>query len=102
MNTAGLHLPHPHRRRARRRRARTGSEPVTALSDYPLRRAMSWWALVLFVLGTAGCAVGIALADTHRGAWILATALCAAGALIAAIDLRVIANRTRGLTGRGR
>ncbi|MDI2131595.1 hypothetical protein [Yinghuangia seranimata] len=74
----------------RRRVRHHGMEPVDAVTDLPLRRVMSWWALVLSVLGAAGCAWAAAEFSLHQGIWIFAAAALALTALVAAVDLLVI------------
>ncbi|MFI0369854.1 DUF6343 family protein [Actinomadura sp. 1N219] len=76
-----------------RHRQPSGKEPLAARSPLRLRAILSAVALV----GTAAAAVVFAVAG-QRGdddAAFVAAAICAAVAVIAAIDLIVIARRTR-------
>lgn len=70
------------------------------MTNLPLRRALSRWALVAGVIAAAACSWAAATADEHRGVWIFAAAVSAATALVAAVDLGVIRRRMR--QGRGR
>jgi hypothetical protein len=81
------------------RHARTGTEPVTALSDLPLRLLLAALFTPLFVAGTVLLAVwwynaepGGAVSRTGIGA---ATLICAAVSLFAVTDLLVVARRLR-------
>ncbi|GAA0597095.1 DUF6343 family protein [Actinomadura livida] len=74
-----------------RHRQPSGSEPLTARSPLRLRAVLSVIALVLAV----GAAIVFALTAEGDGAWT-AAAMCAVVAVIAAVDLVVIARRTRG------
>ncbi|MFI0481203.1 DUF6343 family protein [Actinomadura sp. 9N215] len=83
----------PGSRGPRRRRRPEGREPLDARSPLRLRAVLAGVALV----GTAAGAVVFAVAALRGdddGAWA-AAAVCAAVAVIAAIDLIVIARRAR-------
>ncbi|MFI1584177.1 hypothetical protein [Embleya sp. NPDC020630] len=58
---------------------------------------MSRIALPFFVIACAACAVAAAgdVADSVRTLWLIAAVVCALTAVIAWIDLRVIARRMR-------
>ncbi|MFI0408756.1 DUF6343 family protein [Actinomadura sp. 3N508] len=76
-----------------RHRQPAGKEPLDARSPLRLRAILSGVALV----GTAAAAIVFAVAGQRGdddGAWV-AAALCAVVAVIAAIDLIVIARRAR-------
>ncbi|MFJ6211761.1 hypothetical protein ACIQGZ_00185 [Streptomyces sp. NPDC092296] len=86
----------PHRQRQPRPRA--GTEPRTARSDLGFRRTLSRIFAPLFVLGAALFAVlawraGSGGAAPNRGTYIVFAAICAALAVIAVIDLAVVARR---------
>ncbi len=71
------------------------------MTDLPLRRALSRWALVAGVIAAAACGWAAAVAEAHQGVWIFAAAVSAATALVAAVDLGVIRKRMRqGTAGR--
>ncbi|MEU0939457.1 MULTISPECIES: hypothetical protein [unclassified Embleya] len=74
-----------------------GSEAAHPRSDLAARRVMSTIALPFFVIGCALCALAATADVTHgvRTLWIVAAIVCAATAVIAWIDLRVIARRMR-------
>ncbi|WP_063836878.1 DUF6343 family protein [Phaeacidiphilus oryzae] len=82
-----------------RRWSRTGTEPVTAMSDLPLRRALSRLFAPLFLAGTVAFSVLAADADAHSGyartAYVAFAALCAAFAVLALADLVLVARRIR-------
>lgn len=80
---------------AHRRTRHHGMEPNDAVSDLPLRRVMSWWALGLSVLGAAGCAWQAAVAEEHQGIWVFAAAALFLTAVVAVLDLLVIRYRMR-------
>ncbi|MGW1993028.1 DUF6343 family protein [Embleya sp. NPDC001921] len=75
-----------------------GSEAAHPRSDLAARRVMSTIALPFFVVGCALCAWAASTDVTSevRTLWIVAAVACAATALIAWIDLVVIARRMRG------
>lgn len=77
------------------RSQRQGTEPNDAVTDLPLRRALSRWALIAGVIAAALCSWAAATADEHRGVWIFAAAVSAATALVAAVDLAVVRRRMR-------
>lgn len=81
------------------RRLRRGTEPDDAVSDLPLRRVLSRWALAAGLVAAVLCSWAAADADRHQGVWIFAAAMSAATALIAAIDLGVIRYRMRKQLG---
>ncbi|MGA5701617.1 DUF6343 family protein [Peterkaempfera bronchialis] len=88
----------PPERPQRWRHERTGTEPVTARSDLKLRRTLSLIFAPLFLIGTAGFALLASQAVSggpvpNRGTYVLFAAICAALAVIAVIDLVVIARR---------
>ncbi|WP_439680096.1 DUF6343 family protein [Embleya sp. MST-111070] len=84
------------RHRASTRRP-PGSEAAHPRSDLPARRVMSRIALPFFVIACAACAVAAVgdVADSVRTLWLIAAIVCALTAVIAWIDLRVIARRMR-------
>lgn len=82
-----------------RRFPRSGTEPVTAQSPLGLRLILSGVFLPLF--GAAAWLFGVWAADSGpadspgRGVLIAVAALCAALALLAAVDLVVVVRRLR-------
>jgi membrane protein YdbS with pleckstrin-like domain len=80
---------------AHRRVRRHGMEPRDAVSDLPLRRVMSWWALVLSLAGVVGCSWAAAAYHEHRGLWVFAAVVLLVTALVAVVDLLVIRYRMR-------
>ncbi|MGC0416404.1 DUF6343 family protein [Embleya sp. AB8] len=71
-----------------------GSEAAHPRSDLAARRVMSAIALPVFVIGCAVCVVAAAgdVAEV-RTFWVIAAIVCAVTAIIAWIDLLVIARR---------
>jgi hypothetical protein len=65
---------------------RTGNEPITARSALRMRFWLALWGLIWTAGGT------VAFAFVGRSGW---AALCAALALLAAVDLVVIVHRIR-------
>ncbi|UGQ13306.1 hypothetical protein LO772_06745 [Yinghuangia sp. ASG 101] len=65
------------------------------MTDLPLRRALSRWALIAGLIAAVLCAWGAATAAEHRGVWIFAAAVSAATALVAAVDLTIVRRRMR-------
>ncbi|MER6051512.1 DUF6343 family protein [Streptomyces sp. NPDC001793] len=81
------------------RRPRTGTEPVTARSPVRLRLIMASAALVVFAAATAGLVIWAASAGPNtypgRNALLVLAVVCGILALLAAVDLVVLARRHR-------
>jgi Family of unknown function (DUF6343) len=79
---------------SRRRRERTGTEPATARTDLDLRILLS--AIFAPVFAAAGTAAAVAAVFSDDTAfYTVVAAIFAALALVALIDLTVLANRRR-------
>ena len=82
----------------RRRHRRTGTEPLTAHSDLPLRRVLSRIFAPLFILGAIAFAFLASRTPPggtapNRDIYVFFAALCAGFAVIALIDLIIVARR---------
>ncbi|NUS58630.1 MAG: hypothetical protein HOV66_27835 [Streptomycetaceae bacterium] len=80
---------------AHRRVRHHGMEPNDAVTDLPLRRVLSWWALALSIAGIAWCAFAAATFPTERGLWIFAAIVLVLTSVVAVVDLLVIRYRMR-------
>lgn len=87
----------PPQRPTRHRVAHTGTEPVTARTDLPLRRLLSLIFGSLFLIGAAAFAILASQASPgpapNRDTFVFFAALCAAFVLIAGADLVVVTKR---------
>ncbi|MCK1815709.1 DUF6343 family protein [Streptomyces sp. XM4011] len=82
-----------------RRHRRTGTEPITAKSDLPLRRLLSLIFLPLFAAGTVLLAIWAANSDSGsspgRAPLLTLAIVCGVLTVVAFLDLLVIRRRRR-------